>query len=137
MFSFKKGCVGCNSKGVAPRICNRYGRCTCKTQFSGTFCDVCKANVEEEDGKACSKCKDGIVGKSFPDCDQSKYTAILSIISLLHQDFPIECDCDKNGSKNLVCDWHGDCECFGNYKGSKCAECADGYYDTNQKCIGM
>ena len=48
-----------------------------------------------------------------------------------------ECDCYLIGSKSISCDDFGQCECLDNYKGSKCDECADGYYDTNQNCIGM
>ena len=115
-------------------ICDKLtGQCMCKAGFAGTDCNVCRSNVE---GYYCEKCERGIY--RWPNCNQGKWAVILrSNIIILNKNSLTECDCNTIGSKGISCDDFGQCECLDNYKGSKCDECADGYYDTNQKCIGM
>ena len=40
----------------------------------------------------------------------------------------LECGCSLNNSKTQDCDASGSCTCEENYSGSKCTDCANGFF---------
>ena len=46
-----------------------------------------------------------------------------------------QCNCDRNGSQNILCSYDGICTCKAGFIGDKCSDCASGYFGY-PKCKG-
>lgn len=132
-------CSDCNFNGTDGNLCEaENGRCPCKENFAGDFCDrcaegyygpdclpcecdptgsvhnVCDANTGQclcnpsFDDKHCDSCKDGY--HSYPSCLYS--------------------NCDSKGTIEEISDKiSGECLCAEGYGGSRCDQCLPTYYN--------
>ena len=49
----------------------------------------------------------------------------------------IACECDHpKGAESITCNDDGQCDCKENFKGLKCNECKENYYDYDLGCLG-
>ena len=58
----------------------------------------------------------------------------LKIIHIIISNF-VACGCNAEGSSSIECDKYGLCSCKSNVVGTKCTDCASGYYGFHN-CTG-
>ncbi|XP_065644500.1 laminin subunit gamma-1 isoform X1 [Hydra vulgaris] len=153
----KNTCISCNCfmSGVlfGSSVCNQVtGRCFCKSNVDGTFCNTCKdgfyglsATVLNGcnacgcyrfgtiNGSAvCDKltgvcpCKIGFTGRTCADCKPLYFSYPTSNPSECRP-----CNCDPSGSVNMTCDKSGQCLCRQNYFGSRCEQIRTGFFSAS------
>ena len=112
----------CNKDGSIDSTCDiTSGHCSCIDNVGGDKCDTCHNGWYD-----------------FPSCQGELYYKISCKLILLLLELSAECGCDTVGSTEISCtNDGGHCTCNTGYTGTKCNECADGWYLYNGKCNGM
>ena len=93
-----------------PKICMRNAESGC------SFDESLFGKPNNYYGDFCEECKD----KFYPNPSKSKEAGCAP------------CDCNTDGSTNLICNQRGQCPCKDNVIGTKCDTCAPTFYNLNQ-----
>lgn len=118
------------------------GRCLCRKEYTGLYCDSCapgyegyptcvpcQCHMNGTDGEICSleggqpcPCKENFVGNRCDMCASGYYN--------FPECTPCACETATGGSVDNNCDVEtGQCPCQLNFAGKECNQCAHGYYN--------
>ncbi|KAJ8337032.1 hypothetical protein SKAU_G00382520 [Synaphobranchus kaupii] len=130
----------CDGPGVADRACGPRGECRCRGNYAGRQCEQCAQGYYgypncgacqcSRDGSyevSCDlasgqcRCRPGVTGQRcdhcvegrdrFPQCEE-----------------PIECVCNREGTRPEMCDAYGRCLCRPEVEGEQCDRCRPGHH---------
>ena len=107
-----------HAQGSNSTECDSTGKCTCNANVINDKCTACKSEYFE-----------------FPDC-KGNFIQNTYCNNILYNNFKFSaCGCNAQGSSSIECDSNGFCTCKSNIVGTKCTDCASGYYGFHN-CTG-
>ena len=130
-YCFKLWNVKSNSLTLPECACNKDGSIDSTCDITSGHCSC----IDNVGGDKCDTCHNGWY--DFPSCQGELYYKISCKLILLLLEISVECGCDTVGSTEISCtNDGGHCTCKTGYAGTKCNECAYGWYMYNGECNG-